>query len=49
MSGMWRQQDIQYEYEIHCLCDKVDHKQEFRFLYLLGPIVTWQYNPNPLD
>ena len=29
--------------EIHCLCDKVYHKQEVRFLlYLLGQIVTWQ-------
>jgi len=31
-------------------CDKVYHKQEVGFLlYLLGQIVTWQYNSNPLD
>jgi len=31
-------------------CDKVYHKQEVRFLlYLLGQIVSWQYNPNLLD
>jgi len=36
--------------ELHCLCDKVYHKQEVRFLlYVLGPIVTRQYIPNPLD
>ena len=36
--------------EIHCSCDKVDHKQEVRFLlYILGQIFTWQYIPNPLD
>jgi len=30
--------------------DKIYHKQEVRFLsYLLGQILTWQYNPNPLD
>jgi len=37
---------------VHCSCDKVNHKQEVRFLlYLLSQIVTWQYtcNPNPLD
>ena len=34
----------------HCSFDKVAYKQEVRFLlYLLGQIVTWQYNPNPLD
>jgi len=33
-----------------CLCDKVCHNQEKRFLlYLLGQIVTWQYTPNPLN
>jgi len=33
-----------------CSCDKVFYKQEVSFLfYLLGQIVTWQYNPNPLD
>jgi len=27
--------------EIHCSCDKVDHKQEIRFLlYILGLVVT---------
>ena len=31
-------------------CDKVYHKQEVGFLfYLQGQLVTWQYNPNPLD
>ena len=34
----------------HCLCDKVYHKQEVRFLlYIVGQIVTWQYIPKPLD
>ena len=32
------------------LCDKVYQKQKVRFLlYLLGQIVTWQYNPYSLD
>jgi len=36
--------------QIHCLCDKVDHKQEVRLiLYILGQIVTWLYIPNLLD
>ena len=31
-------------------CDKVYHKQEVCFLlYILGQIVSWQYNPNLLD
>jgi len=31
-------------------CDKVYHKQDVCFLlYFLGQIVSWQYNPNPLD
>jgi len=33
-----------------CLCDKVYHKQEVRFLLnLLSQIVTWNLSPNPLD
>ena len=33
-----------------CSCDKVYYKQEVcLLLYLLGQIVTQQYNPNPFD
>jgi len=33
----------------HFSCDKDYHKQKLRFLYLLGQIVTWHYNPYPSD
>ena len=32
-----------------CSCDKVYHKLEVSFLYLLGQILTWQYNYYLLD
>ena len=32
------------------MCDKIYNTQEVWFLlYVLGQIVTWQYNPNLLD
>jgi len=34
----------------YCQCDKDYQTQEVSFLlYLLGQIVTWHYNSNPLD
>jgi len=39
---------LQYMY--FCSCDKVDQKQEERFiLYLLGQIISWQYKPSSLE